>query len=252
MSWIRNTVGKASRNKILQRNLPEEFGRAPLFVSPDSALSLWKTRLESDLFNYAREFVKPGDVVWDIGANVGLFVAAAAQKSGPGGEIIAIEPDIWLASLLRRTVASQGPAAAKIQILPAAVSDTPAIVTLLIANQGRACNRLSTAPENPHAGGVRESVQVLSITLDWLLDQGKPPNVVKIDVEGAEGSVLRGANRLLSEVRPVILCEVHDRDRAEISDTFHRHGYALYDWDQPSRIEVQEATFNTLAIPTPR
>ena len=42
------------------------------------------------------EMVRPGDVVWDIGANVGLFAFAAANRAGSSGQVIAVEPDLWL------------------------------------------------------------------------------------------------------------------------------------------------------------
>jgi len=72
------------------------FGRAPILVSPDSALAYWKPELGSVdpyLLSMVRELVRPGMMVWDIGANVGLFSFAAAAL---GAQVLAVEPDIWL------------------------------------------------------------------------------------------------------------------------------------------------------------
>ncbi|MGB7267151.1 MAG: FkbM family methyltransferase, partial [Terracidiphilus sp.] len=209
MNPLRTLLERVSRGRVLKRHLPAEFGSVPILVSPDAALSLWKTRTESDLFDFAREFVQAGDVVWDAGANVGLFSIAAAQQAGVTGKVVAIEADIWLAALLRRSAAMQPATAAPIQVIPAAVYDSPAIASFNIAKRGRASNFLSAAGGSSQTGGVRETVSVITTTLDWLLDQVAAPNVLKIDVEGAECNVLRGAQRVLAEVQPVILIEVY-------------------------------------------
>jgi FkbM family methyltransferase len=249
MTPFRAFAEKISRNRVLKKHLPQAFGSAPIFVSPDASLQHWKPRLQSDLFELARQFVKPGDTVWDIGANVGLFTIAAAQKAGPQGSIVAIEPDLWLASLLQRSAALQPPAAARIHVMPVAVSNRTGIATLHIANRNRNSNHLSSVPEHSQAGGTRETHQVLSITLDWLLEQLSPPSLVKIDVEGAEIDLLHGAHNLLTNVRPILMCESQHRNRPEVTTILNQYRYKLYDWDTNPRVEIQTAAFNTLAIP---
>jgi FkbM family methyltransferase len=233
----------------LLRHLPKDLGSAPIHVSPDASLRHWAPRLRSDLFDLARQFVHSGDTIWDIGANVGLFTTAAAQKAGPGGSVIAVEPDLWLAALLHRSAAAQRLTAAPIHILPVAVSGAVGIETLHIAKRNRNSNHLSSIPEHSQAGGTRETHQVLCITHDWLLDQTPPPSLVKIDVEGSEIDLLHGAHRLLTEVRPILMCESQHRNRPAVTTIFNRYSYKLYDWNTTPRVEVQTAAFNTLAIP---
>jgi FkbM family methyltransferase len=233
----------------LLRHLPKDLGSAPIHVSPDASLRHWNPRLRSDLFDLARQFVHPGDTIWDIGANVGLFTTAAAQKAGPGGTVIAIEPDLWLAALLQRTAAAQRLTAAPIHILPVAVSGAVGIETLHIAKRNRNSNHLSSIPEHSQAGGTRETHQVLCITLDWLLEHAAPPSLVKIDVEGSEIDLLHGAHRLLTEVRPILMCESQHRNRPAVTTIFNQYSYKLYDWNTNPRVEVQTAAFNTLAVP---
>src|SRR5580704_14759973 len=124
MEPFRTFAEKMSRNRVLLRHLPRDLGSAPIHVSPDASLHHWKPRLRSDLFDLARQFVHPGDTIWDIGANVGLFAIAAAQKAGPSGSVVAIEPDLWLAALLQRTAAAQQSNAAPVHIMPVAISGT--------------------------------------------------------------------------------------------------------------------------------
>lgn len=250
MGPLRTFAEKISRNRVLQRRLPRDLNSALIHVSPDASLKHWDPRLRSDLFDLARQFVHPGDIVWDIGANVGLFAIAAAQKAGPHGSVLAIEPDIWLAALLQSTAAAQRSTAAPIHIMPVAVTDTIGIGTLHIANRNRNSNHLSTVPEHSQAGGTRETHQVLCITLDWLLEQTPPPSLVKIDVEGSEIDLLHGAHRLLTEVRPILMCESQHRNRPAVTTIFNQYNYKLYDWNTDPRVEVQIAAFNTLAVPT--
>jgi len=263
MGLIRSVAEKLSRKRVLLRHLPRDFDSAPIHVSPDASLSLWNPRLESDLFDLARQFVHPGDTIWDIGANVGLFTIAAAQKAGPNGSVLAVEPDPWLAALLQRTVDAQPSTAASIHILPVAVSNQVGVETLHIAKRNRASNHLASIPEHSQAGGTRETLQVQCITLDSLLDQipdqtpaqtpdpTLPPSLVKIDVEGSEIDLLHGSHRLLSEIRPIIMCESQHRNRPAVTIIFNRYNYKLYDWNSNPHVEVQTAAFNTLAIPIP-
>ena len=220
-----------------------------MFVSPDSALSLWKRQIDSDLFDFANDFVKPSSVAWDIGANVGLFSFAAAAHSGVGGSVLAIEPDLFLVDLLRRSTAVQLQSNAKVECLPVAVSDVLGIAEFNIAQQGRASNFLSSAAGRDTAGGVRSTIQVVTVTLDWLLTRRPPPQVVKIDVEGAEAAVLKGAQKLLSDIRPILLCEVGESARKTVTELLKSQRYAIYDWENRSAGAVDVAAWNTLAIP---
>jgi FkbM family methyltransferase len=253
MGLIRTVAERVSRKRVLLRHLPTDLNSAPIHVSPDASLSFWNPHLKSDLFDLARQFVNPGDTIWDIGANVGLFAIAAAQKAGPNGSVIAIEPDPWLAALLERTADAQPSTAASIQILQVAVSNQVGVETFFIAKRNRASSHLAAIPEHSQAGGTRETLQVQCITLDSLLNQipnqTPPPTLIKIDVEGSELDLLNGAHRLLSEVRPIIMCESQHRNRPSATTIFRRYDYKLYDWNSNPRVEVQTAAFNTLAVP---
>lgn len=104
---LRRIVERFSRNRVIKRRLPARFGRQKIVVSPDSALSFWRHDLEQSfgmLFRWVDSYVTRGSVVWDIGANVGLFSFASAACAGPKGQVLAIEPDQFLVQLLRQLV----------------------------------------------------------------------------------------------------------------------------------------------------
>lgn len=238
---------------MLKRTLPAKVGGSAIFVTPDASLRFWRHNLaaaDPALFDTAAELVQPGEVVWDIGANVGLFTFAAAGLAGPTGRILAVEPDTCLVQLLRRSARLNSGARAPVEVLPAAVSDVVGTGQLHIAKRGRSSNYLSGAGLS-QTGGCREQQLVVTVTLDWLLDGYAAPALVKIDVEGAEDRVLRGAARLLSTVRPVILCEVSEENAGVVSSVLRSCGYALLDADlRPSlRQPLESAAWNTLAWP---
>jgi hypothetical protein len=71
---LRHLAERFSKGVILRRHLPKQFQSLPLYVSPEAGLRYWGRGLETAdpmLFRMVRELVKPGSVVWDVGANVG-------------------------------------------------------------------------------------------------------------------------------------------------------------------------------------
>ncbi|PYX36419.1 MAG: FkbM family methyltransferase, partial [Acidobacteria bacterium] len=102
----------------------------------------------------ARQWARNETTVWDIGANVGLFSFAAAAL---GSRVLAVEADVWLASLLHRSVLLNG---APVTVLAAAVADTPGITSLHFSEEGKSSNSLL---------GAGPAQTVVTITLDWIL-----------------------------------------------------------------------------------
>jgi FkbM family methyltransferase len=251
---LRTILERISRRVVLKRRLPARVGGQCIYVSPDAALKFWKRNLDRTdpaLFDWASEFINAGDVVWDVGANVGLFGFAAASQCGPNGQVLALEADLRLVEILRRSARSQGPKTAPVVVLPVAVSNEVGVAEFVIAARGRSANHLAETAGSSQTGGARETIMAMTVTLDWLLERFPAPKVLKIDVEGAEHKVLQGAQKLLATHRPHLLCEVHAGNRQTVADILGAHGYTMFDLEalRNERTPLQLPAFNTLALP---
>jgi FkbM family methyltransferase len=206
--------------------------------------------VDPSLLIAAKKLVKKGEVIWDIGANVGLFSVAAAVRAGHTGRVVAFEPDLWLVQLLERTSVAQTAEIAQIMVVPVAVASKISLRLFSIATQSRAWNALAEYGRG-QTGGVREQHLVPAFNLDWLLSTLPTPNLVKIDVEGAELEILRDQSHLLDVVRPVIICEVGSETADDITKLLHAASYRLFDGEKElfCAQSVHRATWNTVAIP---
>jgi FkbM family methyltransferase len=252
---IRKFIEAALRDVQFRRRLPREFGAASMVVSPSCGLRYCRLdfrKVDPTLFRLAKEYVKPGDVVWDVGANVGLFTFASAAMAGIAGHVVAFEPDTALVAMLRKSCRGQTAQLPPITVMPVACGKAVEPREFHLANRSRSTNHLHGYGSN-QTGGTRETQTVMTITLDWAIPFFRPPNILKIDVEGAETEVLSGATRLLQEVRPIIICEVGERSSAAVGSLLHDHGYRLLDADNPADgSDLKNAPWNTLAIPRAR
>jgi FkbM family methyltransferase len=250
---IRRLVERLSRGVVIKRRLPSSVGGLPLYVSPDAQLKYLKlgsNAFDPGLLRLATDQVLPDSVVWDVGANVGVFTFAAAGIAS-AGQVIAIEADPWLAALLRRTSALPEYGSRRVNILSAALSDKNGVSEFVIAQRGRASNYLANAGGWTQTGGIRERFHVATLTIDTLLDQFPPPTFVKIDVEGAEVMVLRGASKLLREVKPTLYVEVGSKNFDAVTQLLHSFEYLLYDSTKPLRNQTALSccVADTLAVP---
>jgi FkbM family methyltransferase len=160
--------------------------------------------------------VKPGDVVYDIGAHFGYYALLALKLVGTEGRVLAFEPSPPnLARLYRHIELNR---CSNVQVLELAVSDREGSAHFE-TRTGSGLGHL--APDGP--------VEVKITRLDGL--QGYPlPNVMKIDVEGAEVGVLRGANSLLAAAKPTIFLSLHGDDlKKACLEILATHGYTFQD-----------------------
>lgn len=147
-----------------------------------------------------REFLKPGDTAVDVGANIGYMTGVMAQEVGSTGRVIAVEPAPANLELLRRTLAVNGYDSI-VEVAPTAVGDEIGEVTLLFDRRlpGNASMHYAETHEE-------ERISVPITKLDEILC-GDYPALMKIDVQGHEMAVFRGAEQVIRNGRPILIFE---------------------------------------------
>jgi FkbM family methyltransferase len=154
------------------------------------ALSARRRQWEQPVVEAFVQAIRPGDVVYDIGAWIGPYTLLASRLVGEGGRVVSFEPDPVARGQLERNVALNG--ARNVRIVPIALSD----------RNGAA--RLSGG-ESEAVVGETGDAEVETMTLPDFIAREGAPDVVKIDIEGGE---LRLDTDALSRTRHVFL-EVH-------------------------------------------
>ncbi len=175
-----------------------------------------------------KELLEPGDVFYDIGANVGFFTIVAAGLVGPSGTMVAFEPLPRNFVHLRFNCSLND--LHNVTCVEAAVGSATRNEKLLVAEYsgGSALESADTPPD------VVGSLGVAMVALDdWVASgRGPTPDVVKIDVEGAELDVLKGMQAILARKRVSIVLETDGPDVAAVEqktsacrDLLQRLGY---------------------------
>jgi FkbM family methyltransferase len=204
-------------------------GVAP--THPQARLLLTGT-LEVAVQQALRRTILPGAVMWDVGANLGFFALLAARLAGPDGRVVAFEP-VPAAAALAREAASLNGLADRIVVRPEALGAVSAWTPLCVVGEP-SWSHLADRGRHP---ATRQHLEVEVATADGLIEAGlaPAPDVLKLDVEGSEVDVLRGAQGLLERHRPVVVCELHDT-AVEVADLLEGAGYTLESLDGPGPV----------------
>jgi FkbM family methyltransferase len=200
---------------------------------------------EPEITSLFRRLVTPGSTVFDVGANAGYFAILSREL---GATVHAFEPNPVVRALLEQSV-ELGPGG--IEVVPCACSDHAGTMPLYLSDPG----------ETGRSGLMvaRDTwVDVDVITLDEYARRTHAyPQLVKIDVEGAEAGVIRGMSEMLRTVRPTLIIELHvtkgaveHSAHAEVVDLLDVAGYEYkpIDSDDPD----SEVPVRSHIVATPR
>lgn len=171
--------------------------RLPAYFDPSDRIYLIFHNIEPDVINAARLYLKPGMVVIDIGANVGLMTRVFARAVGVKGRVIAFEPDPLTLEYLRFNVRSLP----QVEISTSAVSNENTVSKLHLNPRSGTSNSLIVNK------AAVDTVDVICETLDSYLQRRNDlvPNLIKIDVEGAECRVFSGMTETLARYPDLLI-----------------------------------------------
>jgi FkbM family methyltransferase len=183
-----------------------------LYLSPEFARDeQLGNEWEPELYAGFKASLRPGMTVFDVGASFGLYTVAAARAVGRTGHVVAFEPAPRTAAALREHLAFNG-VAGVVEVLEVAATDRSG--QAVFWEQGTsytASLQESVAREEARRYRAPVSSRVVrAVALDDVWRARRvAPDVVKVDVEGGEAAVLRGARDLLARRRGAVFLEIH-------------------------------------------
>jgi FkbM family methyltransferase len=151
----------------------------------------------AELFGY---LVRPGDRCVDVGANVGVHTVRLARLVGADGEVIAIEADPDVVARASRNIALNG--LVNVRIISAAASERAGETRLYRPSPWDTNRARASLIHHPYLTGVKTTVPV--VTVDDICS-GAPVALIKIDVEGLEALVVRGAAETIGRYAPAVI-----------------------------------------------
>ena len=199
--------GKALRARYARGGMPWRVHDQTLRIDP-RVRHLVPHDSERAVFDFVGSHVGPGSRVLDVGAFLGIYSILESRLAGPTGRVTALEPTAWSAAIARRHIQYDAGRGAAITLLEAAAGEAPGRAMLHEYHEPYV-NALAPAvdvADSPHLRAVDV------VTLDQLCaNQQLEPTFIRMDVQGAEWQVLRGAREIVRAAgrRLVIVAEMH-------------------------------------------
>lgn len=213
---------------------------------------LYLGQFEQETIDFFSHHLRPGMIVFDVGANIGVYSLLSADYVGKRGAVHSFEPTPNTFAQLQVNVKLNGFACIHLNQL--AVAEQSGTSNLFLYKQ----NAMNSLSRQDWVGTPLGQVAVETISLDEYIDaEGLDTvNLLKLDVEGAELGVLKGARRLLSGPNPpVVVCEFADKTTsnfgyraADLRDYLAGFGYQFFRWNSKSRSLVPETLRSSYEI----
>lgn len=213
--------------------------------SGSGALIFYQGASEPEVSAFLSRFLHPGMVFVDAGAHIGEYTVRAARLVGEKGEVHAFEPAPMVYSVLEQSVALNG--LRNVRLNPSALFDRDGTVEFQIDSQPT----LSAIRGAGRATGAVIPVRAVRLDSYWK-QQTRPINLIKVDVEGVELDVLRGASGLTSQ--PVWIFEYSSSNYATQGHTadavltaFREQNYSLLTWDGLRATPLDESALRAVS-----
>lgn len=198
---------------------------------------------EPEVTSAMNRLVHKGDIAYDIGAHAGYLSMHLSKLVGEKGRVFSFEPSPQNRDLLERNRYHNK--LTNLVVIPHAVTDTQGTVSFVTT-------RPSYSSHIARDGEKEAALTVPSITIDAFVASGKglPPAFIKLDAEGEERAVLKGAARTLTANRPVVIAEVSESNLESVRDLMESSGYTWQVLSKAESLNYQMGTPNILFLPT--
>jgi FkbM family methyltransferase len=213
----------------------------------------WLGTYEPELQAVISDLVKPGQIVYDIGANIGFITLLFTKRIGDQGHVYAFEA---LPANVSRLIHNIELNALEewVTIIQAAVQDQSGQAEFLVAPS------TGMGKVNGSAGRAsvdyEESIQVEGISIDGFIEDTRNllPDILKIDIEGGEVLALPGMVKLLHAHRPILLIELHGIEAAQVTwDHLKQENYRIcrMEPEYPQVDKVQDLNWKSYLVAFP-
>ena len=196
-------TGRWLPKKVMLHGIPAKF-----FVTTSHAAdTVHLLPEESEAQEWFVKHIRPGDVVWDIGANVGQWAVYCARALSQGGRLYCFEPGPQVSRLLRRTLAVNHLELA--YVLPYALSDRDGEAQLFLGVGDSSLSSLERRTDGFPVQDTGISIQTMSAASVVAQGLSSAPHLIKLDAEGSEWSILKGFSEAIWAACHTLLVEVH-------------------------------------------
>lgn len=248
---VRQFLGKGPNTKVRRSKIKWD-----LDLREGIDFSIWLLgSFEPETVRSYKKIVKAGDVVLDIGANIGAHTLPLAQAVGDHGKVIAFEPtDYAYAKLTQNCLLNPG-LAERIHCLQVMLVDseiagksTPGLYSSWPLKE-------ETGQHEQHQGRLMTTVGAEARTLDSVILSLELDRVdfIKLDIDGFECGMMRGASEVLSKWKPTIVMELspyvleeQGSSLDELIELLRKHSYALYDLSGKNGISMDFALLHKM------
>ena len=218
--WVlrRGTVNRS----VLVTVVSGPLAGMKLYVNLRSEKHYWLGTYEPDVQAVACEEITEGDVVYDVGAHRGFFSILFSTLVGRGGEVHCFEPLPENMEILRKQLRANALEAVT-KAVPAAVASRTGTATFSIGS--------SSSTGGLSGGGIDgEGIRVRVISVDDYVAQGnRPPDLVKMDIEGEETDAIGGMSETLRRHKPKLIIEFHSEEaKRSIWEVLAGMGYECF------------------------
>ena len=219
-AMLRRLVGRRVQTRIKLGPLKGYCFIDDSYPSPYS-LGIYELHVQYAILNTLTN----GDVFYDVGAHFGFLSLLAAKIVGPEGHVYAFEPLPENAERVLQLMAANN--ISNYTLIPEAVSEKRGTVELFVGEDSYTPSLMQKCQGR--------SITVNTMTLDEFAQKNRRPNLIKVDVEGVEPLVLKGAMQLISgNDAPIWIIELHSESNDHaVTNLLMSHGYKIQDLRPP-------------------